>query len=106
MRVLIALTSYCPHYSGLTIYTERLAGALAARGHQVTVLTSRFDLSLPPVEHSNGVDIVRPSVWLRVSKGVLMPSMLWHAWRLMRQADIVNLHVPQLDAGPIALLAR
>jgi glycosyltransferase involved in cell wall biosynthesis len=106
MRVLIALTYYRPHYSGLTIYTERLAGALAARGHQVTVLTSRFDPSLPPVEHSNRVEIVRPSVWMRVSKGVLMPTMLWHAWRLLRQADIVNLHVPQLDAGPIALLAR
>ncbi|MDD5367667.1 MAG: glycosyltransferase family 4 protein [Anaerolineaceae bacterium] len=106
MRVLIALTYYRPHYSGLTIYTERLAGALAARGHQVTVLTSRFDPRLPPIDRSTGVEIVRPSVWMRVSKGVLMPSMLWHAWRLMRQADIVNLHVPQLDAGPIALLAR
>ena len=106
MRVLIALTYYRPHYSGLTIYTERLAGTLAARGHQVTVLTSRFDASLPSAEGSNGVEIVRPAVWMRVSKGVLMPTMLWHAWRLLRQADIVNLHVPQLDAGPIAVLAR
>jgi glycosyltransferase involved in cell wall biosynthesis len=106
MRVLIALTYYRPHYSGLTIYTERLAGALAARGHQVTVLTSRFNPGLPAVEQSNGVKIVRPSVWMRVSKGVLMPTMLWHAWRLMRNADIVNLHVPQLDAGPIAIMAR
>ena len=50
MRVLIALTYYRPHYSGLTIYTERLAKALAARGHQVTVLTSQFEPDLPEEE--------------------------------------------------------
>ena len=31
MRVLIGLTYYRPHYSGLTIYTERLARTLVAR---------------------------------------------------------------------------
>jgi len=31
----------------LTIYAERIAKAFTARGHQVTVLTSRFDQSLP-----------------------------------------------------------
>jgi glycosyltransferase involved in cell wall biosynthesis len=30
---------------------------------------------------------------------------LW-AWRLARQADIVNLHVPQLDAAPAAVISR
>jgi hypothetical protein len=41
MRILTTLTYYRPHYSGLTIYAERLARALAGRGHTVTVLTSR-----------------------------------------------------------------
>ena len=31
MRILIVLTYYRPHTSGLTIYTERLAGALVKR---------------------------------------------------------------------------
>ncbi len=46
MHILIALTYYRPHYSGLTIHTEREAIALVERGHQVTVLTSRFDEKL------------------------------------------------------------
>lgn len=106
MRILIALTYYRPHYSGLTIYTERLARALAGRGHQVTVLTSRFNSQMPAVEMQNGVQVVRPWVLMRVSKGVLMPQMPFWAARLIRHADVVNLHVPQLDAAPIALLAR
>ena len=43
MRILTALTYYRPHISGLTIYTERLAKALANLGHDVTILTSQFD---------------------------------------------------------------
>jgi glycosyltransferase involved in cell wall biosynthesis len=35
-----------------------------------------------------------------------MPSMPIYAWKLIRQADVVNLHVPQFDAAPIALLSR
>jgi glycosyltransferase involved in cell wall biosynthesis len=106
MRIFTALTYYRPHYSGLTIYAERLARALARRGHAVTVLTSRYDRGLPPREERDGVRIVRPEVRLRVSKGVIMPAMPVWAWRLARQADVVHLHVPQLDAAPISLLAR
>lgn len=106
MRVLIALTYYRPHYSGLTIYAERLAKAIAGRGHRVTVLTSRYDRDLPALEVYDGVEIIRLPVMFRVSKGVIMPSILYWAWKLARQSDVINLHVPQLDAAPIALIAR
>lgn len=106
MRILIALTYYRPHYSGLTLYAEREARALAARGHQVTILTSRFDDQLPARERLDGIEIIRPKVRLRVSKGVIMPSLPAVAWSLIRQADVVHLHVPQLDAALLALMAR
>ena len=106
MRVLIALTYYRPHYSGLTIYTERLARALAARGHLVTVLTSQFDKNLPREEIVDGVRVVRMPVLMRLSKGVIMPSIPFRAWKEIRRAEVVNLHLPQLDAAPISVLAR
>lgn len=106
MKILIALTYYRPHYSGLTIYAEREARALVQRGHQVTILTSRFDKSLPSNEIRDGVQIVRLDVLFRISKGVIMPGILPAAWKLVREADIVHLHVPQLDAALIAVIAR
>jgi glycosyltransferase involved in cell wall biosynthesis len=106
MRILTALTYYRPHFSGLTIYAERLARALAARGHQVTVLTSRYDPNLPGSEQCDGVQVIRPRVLMRVSKGVLMPSMPYWAWVYTRQVDLVHLHLPQLDAAPVATIAR
>lgn len=106
MRILISLTYYRPHYSGLTIYTERLARALVTKGHQVTVLTSRFRPDLPTEEYRDGVRVIRSSVAFRLSKGVIMPSMPFKGWKLIRDADIVNVHVPQMDAAYLAVMAR
>lgn len=106
MRILTTLTYYRPHYSGLTIYAERLARALVEHGHQVTVLTSRYDPCLPAHEWRDGVQVIRPHVLMRVSKGVLMPTLFYWAWVNIRRADIVHLHLPQLDAAYIALMSR
>jgi len=106
MRVLIALTYYRPHVSGLTIYTERLGRALVQRGHKVTVLTSRFDRSLPARETVDGVEIIRPRVWLRISKGVIMPTIGYWANRLALSHDALSIHLPQFDAPGITLRGR
>lgn len=51
MKILTVLTYYRPHTSGLTIYAERLACAFVQRGHQVTVMTTQYDPSLPRRKH-------------------------------------------------------
>lgn len=106
MRIFIGLTYYRPHYSGLTIYTERLARALVKLGHQVTVLTSRFSPELPEREEQHGVQIVRPAVLFRLSKGVIMPQMPAWGWDLIKNTDVVNLHLPQMDAAYLSWMAR
>ena len=106
MKVLIALTYYRPHVSGLTIYVERLARALVARGHTVSVLTSQYDRQLALQETIDGVAVVRAPVALRVSKGVIMPTIGALAQKLVPAHDIVSLHLPQLDAAGIGLRGR
>lgn len=106
MRILIALTYYRPHVSGLTIYAERLARGLARRGHAVTVLTSRFAPALAEREERDGVRVVRVPVALKVSKGVIMPRFPAAALAAIAAADVVNAHLPQFEAALLAWLAR
>jgi glycosyltransferase involved in cell wall biosynthesis len=106
MKILVALTYYRPHVSGLTIYVERLARALVDRGHQVTVLTSRYNRSLPSEELMDGVRVRRVGVAARVSKGVIMPTFGLEATRQVLAHDAISLHLPQLDAAGIALRGR
>jgi glycosyltransferase involved in cell wall biosynthesis len=106
MNVLLVLTYYYPHVSGLTIYVQRLATALTQRGHRVTVLTSRYEPSLLPEEVIDGVRVVRAPVLFRVSKGVIMPTFPLLAWRLIRQHDVISVHLPQFEASLLAGSAR
>ncbi|WP_322816275.1 glycosyltransferase family 4 protein [Chloroflexus sp.] len=106
MRILCALTYYRPYTSGLTIYVERLARGLVRRGHQVTVLTSQYDPSLPKIEWLDGVRVIRAPVLARISKGVLMPTFGWLATRLALEHDAMSLHLPQFDAPGLALRGR
>ena len=106
MRILTVLTYYRPHTSGLTIYAERLARAFAKRGHQVTVMTTQYDKSLPREEMMDGVRVIRVPVVLRISKGVIAPTFGLVATKLVWQHDVVQLHLPQFDAPGMALRAR
>lgn len=106
MKILTVLTYYRPHTSGLTIYAERLARAFVKRGHEVTVMTTQYDRSLPREEVMDGVRILRVPVLLRVSKGVIAPTFGWVATKLVAEHDVVQMHLPQFDAPGVALRGR
>ncbi|HET7009314.1 MAG TPA: glycosyltransferase family 4 protein [Anaerolineales bacterium] len=106
MKILVSLTYYRPHVSGLTIYVERLARAWARAGHAVTILTSRYRSDLAREEMADGVRVLRLPVAMRISKGVLMPTIGVEATRLVLEHDVLSLHLPQFDAAGIAARGR
>ena len=106
MKILTVLTYYRPHTSGLTIYAERLARAFVKRGHQVTVMTTQYDPSLPREEQMDGVSVLRVPVAARVSKGVIAPTFGLVATKLVWEHDVVHLHLPQFDAPGVAFRGR
>lgn len=106
MRILMVLTYYHPHWTGLTAYAKRLAEGLARRGHAVTVLTSRHERELPLEETIAGVRVVRLPVAARLSRGVVMPSLPSVLWRRMRESDVVQIHTPLPEAPLVTLYGR
>lgn len=106
MKILTALTYYKPYISGLTIYAARVAEAWARAGHEVTVLTSRHLPELPSEELINGVRVVREPVLLKISKGTVMPRFWLDAASYVKNVDVVNIHLPQLESGMLAYLGR
>ena len=82
MKVLVVLTYYRPHTSGLTIYAERLAKAMSEGGHQVTILTSQFDRQLPREEKLEECGSFGHRCY-SASAGVIMPTFGWLATKLV-----------------------
>lgn len=106
MKILVILTYYYPHWTGLTAYARRLSEGLARRGHQVTVLTSRYWRTLPKEEIHNGVRIVRLEPLMRISRGLVMPGFPFAAQRLIRENDVVQVHIPILESPLVTALAK
>lgn len=103
MKILIALTYYAPYMSGVSEYARMLAEDLAGR-HEITVLTTQHDESLPRSEVIKGVRVIRAPVFARLHKGVVSAAFLTEFARLAREADVVNLHLPMLESGLLSLM--
>jgi glycosyltransferase involved in cell wall biosynthesis len=100
------LTYYAPHWTGLTRIAQYAAEGMAARGHQVTVLTSRFRGDLPAEETRNGVRVVRVPTLVRVSRGMVMPGFPAALRRLIPDHDVVQVHTPMLETPLVTRAAH
>ncbi len=98
-KILITLYYYHPYVSGVSINAKRVAEGLAKRGHKVTVLTSRFDKTLPQKEVINGVEVIRRPVLMKFGKGVIMPTFWLDILRYARAYDYINPHLPMNDSA-------
>ncbi len=105
-RILIALTYYYPHWTGLTANAQNLAEGLARHGHDVTVLTSQYRTDLPPDEMHQGVRIVRVPSLLRLSRGQVMPGFPGAVRRLVRDHDVALVFTPMLETWLVGALAH
>ncbi len=105
MKIVVALYYYEPYLSGLSVYTRRLAEGLVERGHDVTIVTSRFDDALARDEVVRGVRVRRVPVWFQLDKGAIMPGFVPAVLRAAREADVLNLHMPMAEASAVTLWA-
>lgn len=75
--ILVFSPYYPPHIGGLENYVQELAMQAAARGHRLTILTSRLPRSAPRDEHPHhNIHVIRQSAFELVTNyPVLLP---WH----------------------------
>lgn len=106
MNILVVLTYYHPHWTGLTVHAVRVAEHLAERGHRVTVLTTRHSPELARDEMINGVRVVRLWPLTRFSRGMITPAFPWAAAQLIAEHDVVQIHTPLPEAPIVAALCR
>lgn len=105
MKVLFTLSYFFPYVSGLSFYAKRLAEGLKKK-HQITILTSLYDRSLPPVENRDDIKVIRVPFWFKFGKVLLMPGWLWVGIKQVAKADVVCAHLPQPEALWTVLVAK
>src|SRR6185503_11690533 len=106
MRVLISISYYSPHISGLTIATKNLAELLAKNGYKITVLATQHNKSLPQQEIVNGVAVERIPYLFKLYKGFIMPGFILSVYKALKKVDQVIINLPQAEGFIVALLAK
>src|SRR5258708_8604323 len=106
LKILICLLYYVPHRTGYTIHVQHVAEALAARGHEVTVLCARHSMDLPRDEMVNGVRVVRLWAPIRMSRGMIMPAYPLALYQFMQRYDLIFTNTPMLETALVALVAQ
>jgi glycosyltransferase involved in cell wall biosynthesis len=69
-------------------------------------MTMQYDRRLPAREQMDGVEVLRVPVAFRLSKGTIAPTFGLVATRLVREHDVVQMHLPQFDAPGVAFRGR
>ncbi len=92
MKIAQLTPYYSPHHGGVESFVRDLSIELASMGHEVTVVTSRYDRDLPAMEERDGVKIRRVPVLATVLR-TPVPRRLFT--ELKREVfDIVHSHTP------------
>ena len=92
MRIVQVCPFFAPHAGGVESHVRTLSRALAAQGHEVTVVTSRYRRRLPIEEEFEGFRILRAPTLTTLFNTPIDPGVA----RLLRDlpADVVHLHYP------------
>jgi len=92
VRIVQVTPFFAPHTGGVESHVRTLAREFAREGHDVTVVTARYERSLPPEETFEGYRIVRAP-----TLGVLLNTPIDPGTtRVIRglEADVFHLHYP------------
>jgi len=106
MKIFMLTTYYYPHISGLTLYFQRLAEEYTKSKHSVTMLTAQHNKSLKRKEIIKGVKVIRTPYLLKINKGMLLPKIWFDAWNPIKEADVVHINLPSVEALPVAILCK
>jgi glycosyltransferase involved in cell wall biosynthesis len=100
--ILMPIHQFFPIIGGAEQQAQRLAASLKRRGHEVTVLTGRWDRAFPRREIIDGVYVYRcTTLWPFLARlgrlnifrqYAFEASLLWYQWRHRNRIDIIHVH--------------
>ncbi|MFN0150994.1 MAG: glycosyltransferase family 4 protein [bacterium] len=102
MRILMQSIYFPPRLGGIESHVHTLCRGLAARGHEVVVVTSRTAEGGAPHEHMDGIEVLRVPLPKKSFSGWVLNAFTTIPVFLRRagRADIYHAHTKQSVLGP------
>ena len=98
MKILLVCTYFPPHVGGLEVVVQQQAESLVRAGHDVRILTTLHDSSLPREESRQGYTVIRVQANNMIERRTevpfpfIGPRFVRRLWAEVQAADIVHIH--------------
>lgn len=96
LHILQITPFYEPHLGGIETHVKAINRELIKQGHQVSVLTQRYDKSLPLQEKLDQVEITRIDLERKYSNKLIDKLTVWQQVakqsQLLLKADVIHVH--------------
>ncbi|UWG52013.1 Glycosyltransferase [Halalkaliarchaeum sp. AArc-CO] len=107
MRILrVAPWLYPDTKGGGQYHVHAMSRDQAAMGHDVTVLTTRVDESLPQIEETDGYTVVRVSPGVNILGNDVSPAVARYLWKQSGDFDVIHAHSHLYFVTNLAALTR
>ncbi len=105
MKILFITRRYNPSIGGVEKHVEKIAGELLLQGHEITVITHKYNKNLKATETLNGIKIIRFEF---PSKKIIGLLQIWY-WMiknitLLKKSNIIHVHDVMIWLFPIKLI--
>lgn len=104
-NVLIVTDFYYPHWTGIAKAILNMTKELKEE-FDFTILTVRFDKSLPEEEMVEGSKVIRADYLFSLSRAKYSLSIIGKCWKLAQQNDTVLINSPNTNILPFALITK
>jgi glycosyltransferase involved in cell wall biosynthesis len=110
-KFLIVAHYFVPHPGGIEIVAQKQAQSLQQKGHEVTVMTCRFDRQQPlaatdahvKIKRLRSINIIEKK--FGVTFPVISPHNLWRFFKQVKKHDVVHIHDVFYMTSHLAALA-
>lgn len=92
MKIAEVTPYYHPHIGGVESYVHELSKHLMRLDHEVTIITARYDKTLPEEDEHDGIRILRTDQLMNIFTTPVTPKLKTHI--LAERWDIVHTHAP------------
>jgi glycosyltransferase involved in cell wall biosynthesis len=97
MNILFVSSYFLPYTSGAITSPAEVLRHFVSQGHDVTVLTFKYDASLPDTDEYDGIRVRRLPYGLRINKGFISFTYPFRTFHEFRRAEVVIFNQPVFE---------
>ncbi len=104
--ILFVTDFYKPHNSGIITYIDLCINSLKSKKFNITILTNKHNKNDKELEYLDGIKVIRCKPFLKISRGFYSIDLIIKFFKISKEYDVINLHLPLTEIFPLLFFLK